>query len=112
MTLCSSLTFTWADHPQASVRTNPFSAASHLVIRQHQHQDRMDGLLAARVVSMICLGLVTWIVGEDIMYMRVCTMCVVVWENQAGSILRNETQNLLTPIVPCPWRVRDQFGPI
>ena len=25
----------------------------------------MEGLLAARIVSMICLGLVTWIVGED-----------------------------------------------
>ena len=23
----------------------------------------MDGLLAARIVSMICLGLVTWIIG-------------------------------------------------
>ena len=49
----------------------------------------MDGLLAARVVSMICLGLVTWIVGEDIIYTRVCAMCVI-RENQAGSILRNE----------------------
>ena len=25
----------------------------------------MEGLLAARIVSMICLGLVTWVVGED-----------------------------------------------
>ena len=27
----------------------------------------MDGLLAARIVSMICLGLVTWIIGIAIL---------------------------------------------
>ena len=27
----------------------------------------MDGLLAARIVSMICLGLVTWIIGIRIL---------------------------------------------
>ena len=27
----------------------------------------MDGLLAARIVSMICLGLVTWIIGITIL---------------------------------------------
>ena len=74
-------------HPQASERDNPFSAASYNL--WYNNTTRMDGLLAARVVSMICLGLVTWIVGEDIIYTRVCAMCVI-RENQAGSILRTE----------------------
>ena len=59
----------------------------------------MDGLLAARVVSMICLGLVTWIVGEDI-------MCGSDWENPAGS-LQNRNYILKTPNIPwtpiVPW---------
>ena len=66
-----------SDHPQASERENPFSAASHLIICDTSTPSRMDGLLAARVVSMICLGLVTWIVGEDIMYTRACVLSVL-----------------------------------
>ena len=75
----------------------------------------MDGLLAARVVSMICLGLVTWIVGEDIMYTRVCVLsvlCVLFGKTRPEVFSEMISQNLLTPIVPCPWRVRDQFKPI
>ena len=38
----------------------------------------MEGLLAARIVSMICLGLVTWVVGEDrrenIIYLNMTTL--------------------------------------
>ena len=68
----------------------------------------MEGLLAARIVSMICLGLVTWVVGEDraenIIYLNMITLTFMSRDRcilPAETVQKNVMQCLYALMNPC-----------